>query len=251
MAILLVVAIQLVLLIIAIMIVIAITEASIAGKFMVGRALILNGLRALGNGIRLGIQCVLYGNCRFLAGWFPFNPDCALQAAQVGGAWGLYGLPGANWMGLLEFAADGGDMLIECLDPDPTDNTPNRSRQRDGPGEWVTVVDNGMKEQHAEYQLRVAGSSRTEAYKVGTVFFDGYANGYLIEAKGPGYAKLSQESIQNMVLDKLLNQAESQVNVAGGTPIRWYFAEQEAADWFSAGLLSSGLGGSIEVIVRP
>jgi hypothetical protein len=57
-------------------------------------------------------------------------------------------------------------------------------------------------------------------------------SGILIEIKGLGYEKLFQNPIcRDSVAQKLLNQAESQVEASDGRPIVWIFAEPEAAKY--------------------
>jgi len=63
------------------------------------------------------------------------------------------------------------------------------------------------------------------------VSFDGYGNGTLLEAKGPGYARLiDNPSTAFSVADKLEAQALRQLRVAQGVPIEWHVAEQEFAE---------------------
>lgn len=69
-------------------------------------------------------------------------------------------------------------------------------------------------------------------YRVNGVKFDGFANGVLQEAKGPGYAKFVKDGKFRSWFngaDKLAVQAERQLGAAGGTPITWSVAEAPAA----------------------
>ncbi len=78
------------------------------------------------------------------------------------------------------------------------------------------------------------------------------ANGDLIEAKGPGFAKnLKYDIIRKSYEKDFVGQARAQVEVAGTRAISWYFAEQETAD-FAAELFEDqgDLAGKIQISVR-
>jgi hypothetical protein len=72
-----------------------------------------------------------------------------------------------------------------------------------------------------------------EAYYVDTVKFDGFKNGKLIEAKGPGLAKFLVSESKFQVwwegAEKTLDQAKSQSSAARGASIEWHVAEAEFA----------------------
>jgi len=98
-----------------------------------------------------------------------------------------------------------------------------------GPGAWADVSES-MSGRAAAYQAQIAG--RAGVYEVDGVKFDGFANGALQEAKGPGYATFVRNG--QFVpwfrgADALAGQAERQVAAAGGTPIDWSVAEPSAA----------------------
>jgi hypothetical protein len=89
------------------------------------------------------------------------------------------------------------------------------------------------------------------------VYYDDcqHATGMMVEAKGPGYAKLltftwGKESLAEQWLD----QSARQLAAAGSRRVRWYFAEPGAAE-FARELFSndrSGRGrGRIEIVVLP
>ena len=95
------------------------------------------------------------------------------------------------------------------------------------------------------YQEQIGGHSTDEAYwvggvgrKSGGVKFDGFKDGVLLEAKGPGYANKFLESLDPKPWFKpsgakaLVDQAERQLKAARrtGTPIRWHVAEEKVAD---------------------
>jgi hypothetical protein len=87
------------------------------------------------------------------------------------------------------------------------------------------------------------------------VYYDDceHATGTMVEAKGPGYASL----LQNMwtaasVIDEWVGESGRQVDASHGRPIRWYFAEPEAAA-FAASLFRAARQGreKIEIVVLP
>ena len=99
----------------------------------------------------------------------------------------------------------------------------------------------------AQYQARITGQPG-QAFRLNGVNFDGVSNaGDLLEAKGPGYARLFQQSFGDDVMSKLIDQAGRQVAAAGGRQIIWHFAEEEAADAVADALIKLG----IKVVVTP
>jgi hypothetical protein len=84
------------------------------------------------------------------------------------------------------------------------------------------------------------------------VFFDDcqHSTGKMVEAKGPGYAKLltfAQESLTEDFTD----QAMRQIAAAGDRPITWYFAEPEAAAFARELFSERKFGGRINVVFLP
>ena len=122
-----------------------------------------------------------------------------------------------------------------------------------GPGEWENVNES-MSERASQYQSQITGRPPGSVYRVNGVKFDGYQDGTLIDAKGPGYANFLKPNgtFQPWWSGSrgLVDQARSQIAAANGTPIKWYVAEPEAADAINA-LLRSNRCGSIEVIYMP
>ena len=65
------------------------------------------------------------------------------------------------------------------------------------------------------------------------------SDGTMIEAKGPGYAKLLLDSYMSdeILPDRWQRQAERQIAAAGSRDVEWFFAEPEAAakarEWFA------------------
>ncbi|KFE60947.1 Tox-REase-5 domain-containing protein [Hyalangium minutum] len=105
-----------------------------------------------------------------------------------------------------------------------------------GPGEWVQANE-FMSESARTYQSQVTGAPKGYAYCVKSgseeADFDGFDQGVLIEVKGPGYAQWISQQLDFLPIfkgsDKLLAQAQRQINVAQGMPIRWIVAEQKLA----------------------
>jgi hypothetical protein len=89
-----------------------------------------------------------------------------------------------------------------------------------------------MSGRAAAYQAQITGRSAGSVYRVNGVRFDGFANGVLQEAKGPGYATFVRNGkFQPWFTgaDHLVSQARRQLAAAGSTPITWSVAEAEAA----------------------
>ncbi|WNG42580.1 hypothetical protein F0U61_51115 [Archangium violaceum] len=113
-----------------------------------------------------------------------------------------------------------------------------------GPGQWGPAEES-MSARARAYQEQISGHSADEAYwlggvgrKSGGVKFDGFKDGVLLEAKGPGYANKFLDNLEPKRWFKhsgakaLVEQAERQLNAARrtGTPIRWHVAEEKVAD---------------------
>jgi hypothetical protein len=101
---------------------------------------------------------------------------------------------------------------------------------RRGAGAFTTVNES-MKPRAAAYQTQITGNPVEIGYVVDGVKFDGYAGGTLLDAKGPGYARFVRNGEFQPFFegaDDLVLQAQRQLAVARGTPIRWDFAEEEA-----------------------
>jgi hypothetical protein len=85
------------------------------------------------------------------------------------------------------------------------------------------------------------------------VKFDGFKDGVLLEAKGPGYAnKFNADHspkpwFRNSGARQLIDQARRQFIAAKGAPIRWHVAEERAARALRKLLDGAGYG-DIEVI---
>ncbi|WNG50905.1 hypothetical protein F0U60_47335 [Archangium minus] len=122
-----------------------------------------------------------------------------------------------------------------------------------GPGQWVQTNES-MSESARSYQAQVTGAPKGYAYRVKRgnedVDFDGFDQGVLLDAKGPGYAQWINTKLEFFGnfqgRDKLLDQAERQFVAANGTPIRWIVAEEKLAGALK--LLFEKEGLPIEVI---
>ncbi|WP_227027903.1 Tox-REase-5 domain-containing protein [Corallococcus soli] len=106
-----------------------------------------------------------------------------------------------------------------------------------GPGKWGPARES-MSERARRYQEQISGHSADEAYWVGDVKFDGFTDGVLLEAKGPGYANKFLDNLDPKSWFKdsgaveLVKQANRQISRVRGTgiPIEWHIAEKSVAD---------------------
>lgn len=85
--------------------------------------------------------------------------------------------------------------------------------------------------------------------------FDGRApDGTLLMTFGPGYAdNISRDGLLGSDwegTEVLLENADQQLEAAGSTPVRWVFAEPEAADAVGKTLQSQGVRGITTVAVQ-
>ncbi|QRN98961.1 restriction endonuclease fold toxin 5 domain-containing protein [Archangium violaceum] len=126
-----------------------------------------------------------------------------------------------------------------------------------GPGQWVQT-DESMSENSRNYQAQVTGAPKGYAYRMKwgneEVDFDGFDQGVLLEAKGPGYAQWIDKQLNFLKIfkggPKLLEQAKRQFEVANGTPIRWTVAEEKLAGALRKLFKANGLE-DIEVVHIP
>jgi hypothetical protein len=149
----------------------------------------------------------------------------AQQAAAEGreGAAALHGiaaLPGVAK--LLKLAGKGAAKGVKAIQGSGKTAEPGALRR----------ANESMKDRASDYQSRLTGTPPGHAYYVDGIKFDGFTDGVLIEAKGPGYAKFLRhgefpdwfDGAQDMV-----EQAQRQLRVAKGVPVTWVVAEPEAA----------------------
>ncbi|NOK33619.1 hypothetical protein HMI49_10455 [Corallococcus exercitus] len=133
----------------------------------------------------------------------------------------------------------------------------NAAPSPEEPGKWGPTKES-MSERARRYQEQISGHSADEAYWVGDVKFDGFRDGVLLEAKGPGYANKFQEGLapkrwfKDTGAEALVDQASRQTKrVQGmGFRIRWHVAEERAADAIQQLLKRAGLN-EIEVVHTP
>lgn len=131
-----------------------------------------------------------------------------------------------------------------------------------GPGQWGPAEES-MSARARAYQEQISGHMAEEAYWVGGVGkksrgvkFDGFKDGVLLEAKGPGYANKFLDNLdprrwfKNSGAQDLVAQARRQLGAARGVPIRWHIAEQKTADAIRKLLEDKGVFG-IEVVYTP
>jgi len=143
-------------------------------------------------------------------------------------------------------------------------NTAVRSGQppAKGPGQWGPAQES-MSKRAARYQEQISGQPVSEAYWVGGVGrnsggvkFDGFKDGVLLEAKGPGYINKFDDELAPKKwfapsgARQLVAQANRQFRAAPGVPIRWHVAEKKAADAIRKLLEQEKISG-IEVVHTP
>ena len=125
----------------------------------------------------------------------------------------------------------------------------------EGPGQWGPANES-MSKRAARYQEQISGHSASEAYwvggkdlKSGGVKLDGFEDGVLLEAKGPGYANKFNDNLtpkkwfEPSGARQLIKQAGRQLKAAKGVPIRWHVAEEKAADAIRKLLKGAGVEG--------
>jgi hypothetical protein len=131
----------------------------------------------------------------------------------------------------------------------------------EGPGEWGPAHES-MSKRSARYQEQITGRPASEAYWVGGVGkkkgvkLDGFEDGVLLDAKGPGYANKFNDDLSPKRwfapsgARQLIEQARRQLQAADGVPIRWHVAEKKAADAIRKLLKGAGFD-DIEVVHTP
>lgn len=131
------------------------------------------------------------------------------------------------------------------------------------PGQWGPAKES-MTPPARRYQEQITGHSADEAYwvggsstKAGGVKFDGFKNGVLLEAKGPGYAKFfdgldPKDWFRHSGATEMVEQAQRQLRTVRGMGIRieWHVAEARATEAIRKLLEGADLAG-IKVIHTP
>ncbi|CAM4482823.1 restriction endonuclease fold toxin 5 domain-containing protein [Corallococcus exiguus] len=126
-----------------------------------------------------------------------------------------------------------------------TNTTGNSAAPSKGPGQWAPANES-MSPRARGYQEQITGHTADEAYwvggtstKAGGVKFDGFRNGVLLDAKGPGYAAFFEDNLApkewfrlSGKARELVTQGQRQVDIVRGMGIRieWHVAEKHAAD---------------------
>jgi hypothetical protein len=129
-----------------------------------------------------------------------------------------------------------------------------------GPGKWVRATEH-MEPPARKYQSQVTSAPEGWVYRVfygsgpdDYVDFDGFVNGVLREAKGPGYlgffTKGGRPEKWFKGAQAMLKQGERQLNAANGLPVEWHFAEREVADAMRKAFNSNRLN-DIKVVHSP
>jgi hypothetical protein len=125
-----------------------------------------------------------------------------------------------------------------------------------GPGQWRRRKFSGSP-QARRYQEQISGRSADEVYYIGEVEFDGFQNGVLLEAKGPGYSAFFEGNGQpkrwyeaSGKFEGLMEQADAQLQASKGIPLQWHVAESELAKHLTYHFEQAGLG-RIKVIHTP
>jgi RHS repeat-associated protein len=98
----------------------------------------------------------------------------------------------------------------------------------EAPGVWARVNES-MSARAAAYQARITGRLADEAYVVNGVRFDGFDGTVLLEAKGPGLARMVDKGWFTG-MQGWIEQAKRQADAAPGYPIQWHVAEPEVAN---------------------
>jgi hypothetical protein len=121
-----------------------------------------------------------------------------------------------------------------------------------GPGRWVSESTAGWSERAKRYQEQITGHRAGEAYELNGVRFDGFSDGVLLEAKGPGYSW----AIRNgrfrdgfRGATEMLDEVRRQLVAARGITIKWHIAEADVADAIKRLFLEHGI--DIDVIFTP
>ncbi|MBZ4372880.1 Tox-REase-5 domain-containing protein [Corallococcus sp. AS-1-6] len=107
----------------------------------------------------------------------------------------------------------------------------------DEPGHWGPAKES-MSDRARRYQEQISGHSADEAYWVGDVKFDGFRDGVLREAKGPGYANKFSDILapkrwfKRTGAEALARQARRQLEAVRGLGVRieWHVAEEKAVN---------------------
>lgn len=125
-------------------------------------------------------------------------------------------------------------------------------------GAWIQRSES-MSDAARAYQRFISGRSDDYVYKIGGYTFDGFdaSQGILMEAKDipANFINSATNEFKPWVsgTGNWLNQAQNQINAAGGLNIQWYFSSQAARDAMYNLFLKTNpeFLGSIELIYKP
>jgi Restriction endonuclease fold toxin 5 len=123
-----------------------------------------------------------------------------------------------------------------------------------GPGEWELAYEGWNSARAFAYQEQITGESADLSYSVRGVKFDGYRNGVLQEAKGPGYewAVKNGEFISSFKgAQGILEQGQAQAAAANGAPLTWSVAEEPVVAAIQNLFAGNGIVGINVVYVPP
>lgn len=125
-----------------------------------------------------------------------------------------------------------------------------------GPGKWVRKKPSSS-ERANRYQEQISGRPAEEVYVIDDVEYDGFNDGILLEAKGPGYRSFFQADgtpepwyEASGKFEQLLDQARNQSRASRGLPVQWHVAEAEVAKFLQSHFSSNRIVG-IQVIHTP
>jgi RHS repeat-associated protein len=175
--------------------------------------------------------------------------------AVAGGAWAVStpGLYSQLYVSTVQWTYGGAAIFGGGLVAEDTTTTEETTVAAESElGEWQ-VVNESMSDRAAAYQTQITGAPSGWAYNVNGVNFDGISGDTLLEAKGPGYANFVNDGqFQPWFTGQqgLVNQAWNQIGAAGGAPIQWNIAEQEALPAFQNLFQQNGITG-IQLIHTP
>lgn len=121
-------------------------------------------------------------------------------------------------------------------------------------GAWTPTGFKGSAEAR-DYNLQITGAPSTYTYVLAGQAFDGRApDGTLLTTFGPGYGtNIGDDGELSTDWDgtkTLVETAKAQIKAAKSTPVRWVFAEQDAADATAKTLQANDIRG-IDIVFLP
>jgi len=113
-------------------------------------------------------------------------------------------------------------------------------------GSWVSESTSGWSKAAISYQEQITGVSAGNAFEVNGVRFDGFNKGTLLEAKSSYDNFVGKDgAFQPWFSGQkgLVNQAQSQIEAANGTPIEWNFSSKKSLEATRALFKDNGISG--------